>query len=63
MESRVGFGESRFDTPQFAAGSFIEWGKKFLIAGVLPLRVALDTSDTAYLLAEDVVGSPGLFGL
>jgi hypothetical protein len=34
MERRVGFGEFCFDTPQLAEGSFIEWKKIFLFAGV-----------------------------
>jgi hypothetical protein len=61
MERRVGFDEFRFDTPQLAAGSFIEWKKLLLITGMLPLRAALDKSDAAHQLAEDVVGSLGPF--
>jgi len=47
MEKWVDFGEFRFDTPQYAEVRFIEWEKVFLIAGMLPLRAALDKSGTA----------------
>ena len=42
--------------------SFIEWKKVLLIAGMLPLRAALDKSITVPLLAEDVVGTLEGFG-
>ena len=42
--------------------SFIEWKKVLLIAGMLPLRAALDKSGTVPLLAEGVVGTLEAFG-
>lgn len=41
---------------------YIEWKAVFLIAGMLPLGVALDQSGAARLLAEGVVGVLGPFG-
>jgi di/tricarboxylate transporter len=41
---------------------YIEWKAIFLIAGMLPLGIALDTTGAARLLAEGVVGSLGAFG-
>jgi di/tricarboxylate transporter len=41
---------------------YIEWKAVFLIAGMLPLGTALDTSGAARLLAEGVVGVLGPFG-
>jgi di/tricarboxylate transporter len=40
----------------------IEWKAVFLIAGLLPLGVALDDTGAAPMLAERVVGSVGSFG-
>ena len=42
--------------------SFIEWKKVLLIAGMLPLRAALDKSGTVPLLAEGVAGTLEAFG-
>ena len=53
----------RSGNPVYGADvSFIEWKKVLLIAGMLPLRAALDKSGTAPLLAEDVVGTLEGFG-
>ena len=41
---------------------FIEWKAVFLIAGMLPLGVALDTTGAASLVAEQVIGLLGPFG-
>jgi len=41
---------------------YIEWKAVFLIAGMLPLGTALDTSGAARLLAEGVVGVLGPLG-
>ena len=41
---------------------YIEWKAVFLIAGMLPLGMALDRSGAARLLAEGVVGVLGPFG-
>ncbi|MCF8080765.1 MAG: anion permease, partial [Desulfobacterales bacterium] len=40
----------------------IEWKAVFLIAGMLPLGVALDSTGAARLIAEAVVGLAGPFG-
>ena len=40
----------------------IEWKAVFLIAGLLPLGIALDETGAARLVAENVVGSVGSFG-
>ncbi len=41
---------------------YIEWKAVFLIAGMLPLGVALDTSGAASLVAENVISLLGPFG-
>ncbi|MGB3211735.1 MAG: SLC13 family permease [Desulforhopalus sp.] len=41
---------------------YIEWKAVFLIAGMLPLGVALDTTGTATLVAENVISLLGPFG-
>lgn len=41
---------------------YIEWKAVFLIAGMLPLGVALDTTGTASLVAESVISLLGPFG-
>lgn len=41
---------------------YIEWKAVFLIAGMLPLGIALDKSGAAHLLAEAVIGVLGPFG-
>lgn len=41
---------------------YIEWKAVFLIAGMLPLGVALDTTGTASLVAERVISLLGPFG-
>ena len=41
---------------------YIEWKAVFLIAGMLPLGVALDTTGAASLVAEQVIGLLGPFG-
>jgi di/tricarboxylate transporter len=41
---------------------YIEWKAVFLIAGMLPLGVALDTSGTATLVAESMISLLGPFG-
>jgi di/tricarboxylate transporter len=40
----------------------IEWQAVFLIAGMLPLGIALEQTGAAALIAEQVVGSVGRFG-
>ena len=44
------------------AYQFIEWKAVFLIAGMLPLGIALDQTGAAKLLAEGVVTMVGPFG-
>jgi di/tricarboxylate transporter len=40
----------------------IDWRSIFLIAGILPLGVAMETSGTAVLIADQIVGSLGDLG-
>ncbi len=42
---------------------FIEWRAVFLIAGMLPLGIAMDTSGAAQFLADSMIAAVGGFGL
>ena len=41
----------------------IEWRSVFLIAGMLPLGIAMETTGTAQFLADNIVGFAGSFGI